>query len=59
VGKDGVHGVESIRKAGGKVIVQKPDTCEFPDLPNEIIRRNNADIIATPEEMPTIISELV
>ncbi|PWT76578.1 MAG: hypothetical protein C5B59_06210 [Bacteroidetes bacterium] len=54
-GTDGVKGAAAIKKAGGTVIVQTPDSCEFPDLPSEVIKSGNADFIVPPEGMPAVI----
>lgn len=54
-GPDGVSGAAAIRKAGGLVLVQSPETCEFPQLPRKVIQDGNADFVLLPEDMPVII----
>lgn len=34
---DGAVGARCIARAGGRVIVQDPDTCEYPQMPNAVI----------------------
>ena len=52
---DGVKGAAAIKKAGGIVIVQSPDTCEFDYLPKKVIQSGNVDFVLDPRDMPAII----
>ena len=54
-GKDGSEGARSIKKAGGKIIVQSLDTCQFTELPGHVLKLVQADFIATPQDIPSII----
>ena len=54
-GKDGVQGAEAVKKAGGMVIAQAPDSCSFPTLPQQVINKGLADFILMPEDMPPVI----
>jgi two-component system CheB/CheR fusion protein len=54
-GSDGVKGVAALKKAGGLVIVQNPESCEYADLPLKIIQSGNADFVLEPEDMPVVI----
>lgn len=57
-GKDGCAGAYNIKKAGGTVIVQSLDTCEFPELPGQVLKHVQADFIAAPQNIPSIIRTL-
>lgn len=54
-GEDGIKGVAAIKKAGGLVIVQVPDSCDYPELPLQVIERGLADFVLMPEDMPIVI----
>lgn len=54
-GDDGVMGAAAIKKAGGLVIVQSPESCEHPRLPLAVIKSGNADYVVLPQDMPVII----
>lgn len=54
-GKDGIAGVMEIKKAGGLVIVQSPESCEYAELPLQVIENEQADFVLLPEDMPVII----
>ena len=55
VGRDGLRGVESIKKAGGLVIAQSPVSCQFPFMPQYIVDAGYADYVLSPEDMPPVI----
>ena len=57
-GTDGSKGALSIKKAGGIVIVQSLDTCQFPELPGNVLRQIQVDFVATPQDIPSIIRTL-
>jgi two-component system, chemotaxis family, protein-glutamate methylesterase/glutaminase len=48
---DGTQGLKAIKKAGGKIIVQKPATAEMPFMPNNAIQHTTPDFILDVEEM--------
>ncbi len=50
-GSDGTRGIESIKKAGGMVIVQDPATARFDGMPNSAIHSGFADFVLPPELM--------
>jgi two-component system CheB/CheR fusion protein len=54
-GNDGLKGVAEIRKSGGLIIVQSPDSCEYPQLPEKIIEKGYADFVLDPGDMPIVI----
>lgn len=54
-GSDGTKGCEAIKNAGGTLFVQEPSSAKFDGMPNSVINKELADIIAPPE----ILSDLV
>ncbi len=50
-GTDGTRGIEAIKKRGGLVIVQDPQTAKFDGMPNSAIHSGNVDFVLTPAEM--------
>lgn len=58
-GADGSKGVEAIKKAGGYIIVQDPDTAGFNEMPKAAIKTGFADVILAPEGMPQRIEDYV
>jgi two-component system, chemotaxis family, CheB/CheR fusion protein len=51
-GTDGSKGIASIKKAGGMVMVQSPETAKYNSMPNHAIESGAADFILAPEQMP-------
>ena len=58
-GNDGSLGIESIKKAGGMVIIQDPATANFKEMPIAAIATDCADIILSPEAMPKVIEDYI
>lgn len=58
LGIDGVAGLQELRRAGGFVLAQEPDTAAEPRLPLEVIKRDLADLVLPPEAMPAVIEEV-
>lgn len=58
-GNDGMKGATAISKSGGLVIVQAPESCDYPSLPISIIESSHADFVLFPQNMPKIIQEYV
>ncbi|RYF87532.1 MAG: chemotaxis protein CheB [Chitinophagaceae bacterium] len=58
-GFDGVKGTAAIKKAGGLVIAQVPESCEFATMSQQIINKGYADFVLLPEEMPVVIESYV
>lgn len=54
-GNDGIEGAAAIKDAGGLVIVQSPESCEYPKLPLAVINSGIADYVLLPRDMPMII----
>jgi two-component system CheB/CheR fusion protein len=58
-GTDGTKGIAAIKKNGGFVIVQDPQSSKFDGMPNSAIESGNADLVLAPEAIPEeIISYL-
>ncbi|MDQ4139186.1 MAG: PAS domain-containing protein, partial [Bacteroidota bacterium] len=58
-GNDGTEGIAAIKKAGGLVLVQDPDTAKFDGMPRNAISTGNVDFILPPELMPDEIFNFV
>ncbi|HYH55958.1 MAG TPA: chemotaxis protein CheB [Anseongella sp.] len=58
-GDDGTKGISSIKKGGGIVIAQTPDSCEHSSMPENAIKSGNVDHVMLPSEMPGIIQQYV
>jgi two-component system CheB/CheR fusion protein len=58
-GTDGATGAVSIYEAGGVVIVQKPETCSYPAMPQNVIDTACVHEILLPSEMPDFITKRV
>lgn len=54
-GSDGTKGCEAIKNAGGTLFVQEPSSAKFDGMPNSVINKELADVIAPPD----ILSDLV
>ncbi|QHS60932.1 CheR family methyltransferase [Chitinophaga agri] len=51
-GTDGTKGAAAIKKAGGMVMVQDPETAKFDGMPRSVISSENMDYVLAPEFMP-------
>ncbi|GAB2626898.1 chemotaxis protein CheB [Belliella aquatica] len=51
-GTDGTKGITSIKKNGGFVIVQDPESAKFNGMPNSAIESGNVDLVRPPELIP-------
>ena len=56
---DGAAGLDSLRRAGGTVLVQDPDDAEHPDMPRNAIDAVDADRVATAEALGAGLGRLV
>jgi len=54
-GTDGTKGIASVKKYGGFVIVQDPESAKFDGMPNSAIKSGNVDAILAPELIPAEI----
>jgi two-component system, chemotaxis family, CheB/CheR fusion protein len=57
MGSDGTKGANSIKKYGGMVIVQTPESCQYASMPESAIKTGCVDYELRPEEMPQAISQ--
>ncbi|WP_198675429.1 CheR family methyltransferase [Pleomorphovibrio marinus] len=51
-GTDGTKGIASVKRNGGYVIVQDPESAKFDGMPNSAIGSGNVDVIGSPESIP-------
>ncbi len=54
-GSDGANGVGPIKDKGGLIIVQTPQSCEYPSMPESSIKTGAVDLELLPNEMPGAI----
>jgi two-component system chemotaxis response regulator CheB len=48
--------VKAIKKMGGTVIVQRPDSCEFRGMPDAAVQTGQVDLVLALEEIaPTLV----
>jgi chemotaxis protein methyltransferase CheR/two-component system CheB/CheR fusion protein len=51
MGSDGTLGLRAIKKNGGLILVQTPESAKFDAMPLSAINAGLADIVATPQEL--------
>jgi len=51
-GGDGSHGLPAIKAAGGLILAQRPDSCEFDGMPRSALATGLVDHELPPAEMP-------
>lgn len=51
-GTDGTRGAGAIKKSGGMVMVQDPESAKFDGMPRSAINSENIDYVLAPEFMP-------
>ncbi|MER2557499.1 MAG: chemotaxis protein CheB [Candidatus Competibacter denitrificans] len=59
VGDDGIDGFNSIKEKSGITIVQRSDTCVYPNLAQCAIEHGNVDFIVDENEIPKQIKSIV
>ncbi|WP_321288679.1 CheR family methyltransferase [uncultured Sunxiuqinia sp.] len=57
-GSDGSRGINTIKEAGGTILVQEPSSAQFDGMPNSAISTNLADFILPPAEIAQKIIQL-
>jgi two-component system CheB/CheR fusion protein len=57
-GSDGAAGARAVKKAGGTVIIQNPDTATYPGMPLSLAP-NTVDIVANLDRMGHILRDLI
>jgi two-component system chemotaxis response regulator CheB len=55
-GDDGVAGLARIKRAGGTIVVQDPETAERPDLPAAALAALEPDAVLPVEEIPVFLT---
>ena len=58
-GSDGSRGIKDVRKAGGLVVVQSPDSAGFDGMPRAAIASGIVDLICPPSEMPKHLASYI
>lgn len=58
MGSDGAAGARDVKAAGGTVIIQNPETAQFPAMP-ESLAPTTVDIIADLEKISSILRDLL
>jgi two-component system chemotaxis response regulator CheB len=56
--RDGAEGAARIKARGGRLIVQDPETCEAPQMPEAVLAILNPDYILPPERISPLLVEL-
>lgn len=56
---DGARGAQAIRRAGGLVLVQAPETCEYPQMPRAALGMGSASAELAPENIAPLLLERV
>lgn len=56
--KDGAIGCLAIKKRGGFLLVQQPETAEYPDMPAAALALTEADVVAEPLGLAKALYEL-
>lgn len=54
-GSDGTRGIESVKRGGGVVLVQDPDSAKFNGMPNSAVQSGYVDHVLPVQEMPAEI----
>lgn len=57
-GKDGAAGAAAVKKAGGTVIIQNPETAEYPGMPQSLAP-STVDIVAELDELGGVLQDLL
>ncbi len=57
-GSDGAAGARAVKRAGGTVIIQDPETAAYPGMPLSLAP-NTVDIVANVERMGSIMRDLI
>ena len=57
--RDGLAGLEAVRKAGGRIVVQSPSSSPFPQLPEAAIAAGLGDSILNLPELHVLVAKLL
>lgn len=55
---DGSEGIQHVREYGGTVVVQDPEDAQYPDMPENAIRKLEPDFVLPLEKIPSVIDIL-
>ena len=55
---DGMEGLKIVKKNGGQLGVQNPDTAESPFMPQHALEKNEIDFVLDPEDMAGFMNGL-
>ncbi len=58
MGSDGAAGARDVKRAGGTIIVENPETASFPSMP-ESLAKSTVDVAASLERIGPLLNELV
>lgn len=58
MGNDGAAGASALRAAGGRVLVQSPESCEHADMPTAAIQAGATDLVVPLAELGDVLGEL-
>jgi two-component system chemotaxis response regulator CheB len=58
-GRDGAMGVDAVKSRGGTVIVQDPQTAQFPGMPQAAVDSGGVDFVLPLEEIAAVVRGLV
>ncbi|MDC0768436.1 chemotaxis protein CheB [Streptomyces sp. HD] len=58
-GRDGAMGVEAVKSRGGTVIVQDPQSADFPGMPQAAMDTGGVDFVLPLEEIAAVVRGLV
>jgi two-component system, chemotaxis family, CheB/CheR fusion protein len=59
MGSDGSLGVKAVKEEGGLVLIQDPSDAKFDGMPRSAMQGINADIVATADELPVKLIDLL
>ena len=57
-GSDGAAGARMVKKAGGTVVIQNPETASYPGMPASLAP-NTVDVIANLDRMASVLNDLL
>ncbi len=59
MGRDSAAGSQAVREAGGTVLVQSPESAEFPGMPSAVIATGAADLVLPLGDIGPAIADVV
>ncbi len=59
MGRDSADGCQSVRRAGGTVVAQSPDSAEHPGMPSAVIEGGVADLVVPLPEIGQVLADVV